>query len=143
MPRCYESIVIQAPIEKVRAVIRNIHNMSWGAKTISQCEAVGEIPVTHTGAKCVLSEVFHETLLERNENEHCIRYSIDDGPSPVSKEEISDYIGTIQLFPVTIDQTTFVSLSSAWEADIHLAVAFCQPIYRSLLQELSLNVNLR
>ncbi len=143
MPRCYESIILQAPIETVWNTIRDVHDMSWGAGVISQCEAVGEISGTNPGAKRVLNDEFHETLLECNDAEHRICYSIDDGPSPVSKKEISDYIGTMQLFPVTIGHATFMSWSSTWEADSHLAVDFCQPIYRSLLQELSQNVNLR
>ena len=141
MPQCYQSIVIQTPIEKVWGAIRNFHDMSWGSKVITQCVAVGEQCGTKTGAKRVLNNAFHETLLECNDTEHRIRYSIDDGPSPVSRQEISDYIGTIQLFPVTIDDATFVAWSSSWNADNTAAIDFCELIYRSLLQELSLNLS--
>ena len=141
MPQCYQSIVIQAPIEKVWGTIRNFHDMSWGSKVITQCVAVGEQSGTETGARRILNNAFHETLLECNDTEYRIRYSIDDGPSPVSRQEVSDYIGTIQLFPVTIDHATFVAWSSSWNANNNDAVDFCEPIYRSMLQELSLNLS--
>ena len=140
MPQCYQSIVIQAPIEKVWETIRNFHDLSWGAKVITECVAVGEQSSFEVGAKRLLNQVFHETLLECSDTEHRMRYSIDDGPSPVSRQEVSDYIGTIQLLPVTKDNTTFVAWSSSWHANSNAAVDFCQPIYSSLLQELSLNL---
>ena len=43
MPQCYQSIVIQAPIKKVWGTVRNFHNLSWGAKVITQCMPVGEL----------------------------------------------------------------------------------------------------
>ncbi len=141
MPQCYQSIVIHSPIDEVWNTIRNFHDMSWGANVITKCVAVGERSGTETGAKRILNDAFHETLLECNDAEFRIHYSIDDGPSPVSRKEVSDYIGTVQLFPVTMDHTTFMSWSSSWNANNHAAVDFCEPIYRSLLQELSLKLN--
>jgi Polyketide cyclase / dehydrase and lipid transport len=141
MPQCYQSIVIQAPVEKVWEAIKNFHDLSWGANVIAKCEAVGALPGTEVGAIRILNDVFHETLLECNDSKHRIRYSIDDGPSPVSRQEVANYIGTIQLFPVTADNTTFVSWSSVWQAKDSQAVDFCQPIYSSLLQDLALTLN--
>jgi|GEM_PF-2200859 len=96
MPKCYQSIVIAAPIELVWETVKNFHDFSWAAGVIDSCEAVGNIGGTEIGAKRVLNGAFQETLLEYNETAHRVRYSIDDGPSPVSVQEVKNYIGTLQ-----------------------------------------------
>ncbi|MDP3334294.1 MAG: SRPBCC family protein [Methylococcaceae bacterium] len=137
MPKCYQSIVIAAPIEKVWETVKNFHDFSWSAGVIDSCEAVGSIGGTEIGAKRILNGAFHETLLEYNEAEHRVRYSIDDGPSPVSAQEVKDYIGTLQLRPVTLSNATFVEWHSAWESRSEEAIDFCHQIYVALLRTLA------
>lgn len=137
MPQCYQSIIVHAPIEKVWETIKNFHDMSWSSSVIEQCEAVGEISGTEVGAKRILNGVFHETLLECNDHEHRVRYSIDDGPSPVSASEVNNYIGRVQLKPVTLSGDTFVEWGSTWESNSEEARDFCHQIYVALLKALA------
>jgi hypothetical protein len=99
MPQCYQSIVIGSPIEEVWVTVKNFHDFSWATEVIDRREAVDGIGGTEIGAKRILNGVFHETLLECNEASHCIRYSIDDGPSPVSAQEVKNYVGTRKCGP--------------------------------------------
>ena len=98
---------------------------------------MGDKKGTEVGAIRILNDAFHETLLEVNANEHRIRYSIDDGPSPVSASEVKNYVGQIQLKPVTLDGNTFVEWSSAWESSSEEARDFCHQIYVALLKALA------
>ncbi len=137
MPTCYQSIIVSAPIEKVWDKVKNFHDMSWADQVIAQCDAVGNVSATELGAKRILNNAFHETLLECNDNEYRVRYSIDDGPSPVSAEEVKNYIGQIQLKPVTLSNETFVEWGSTWESSSEEAREFCHQIYVALLQSLA------
>ena len=137
MPQCYQSIIVHSPIEKVWDIIKNFHDMSWASPVIEQCESAGDFSGTEVGAKRILNGVFHETLLECNANEHRVRYSINDGPSPVSASEVGNYIGQIQLKPVTLTDDTFVEWGSTWESNSEEARDFCHQIYVALLKALA------
>ena len=137
MLQCYQSIIVNAPITNVWNTLKNFHDMSWATGVINQCEAVGDLGGTDVGAKRILNGVFHETLLEFNEPEYRIRYSIDDGPSPVSPSEVKNYIGQIQLKPVTLNGNTFVEWGSKWESSSEEACDFCGQIYVALLKALA------
>lgn len=137
MPQCHQSIVINAPVETVWNTIKNFHDMSWGSSVIKNCDPVGEISGTETGAKRILNEAFHETLIECNEQEHRILYSIDEGPSPVSSSEVRHYVGNLHLIPVTLNNSTFVEWGSSWESISEEAVEFCSAIYVALLKQLA------
>lgn len=141
MLQCYQSILVQAPIQQVWNTVRDFHDMSWASQVIQQCSAVGDLSGTEAGAKRVLNGVFHETLLECNDAEYRIRYSIDDGPSPVSQAEVKNYVGQVQLRPVTLGDTTFVEWSSSWESASEEARDFCHQIYVALLKALADRLN--
>lgn len=137
MPQCYQSIIVNAPINYVWDAIKNFYDMSWAKNFIETCEAVGNRSGSEAGAQRVLNEVFYETLLECNELEHRIRYTIDDGPPPVSANEIKNYTVQIVLKPITLNSATFVEWSSAWEANTEEARDFCQFVYVVLLKALA------
>lgn len=131
---CYNSAVIQAPVEKVWETLRNFHDFSWSAKVISKIETEGN--PEQIGVKRVLNGVFFETLLALDDVERKMRYSIDDGPDAVSKDNVAGYIGQIKVFPITDDNSTFVLWSSRWESGGEGTKEFCDPIYRGLLADL-------
>lgn len=137
MPHCYQSIIVNAPIDKVWDTVKNFHDVSWAAGVIEKCEAIGAIPGTEIGAKRVLNGAFHETLLECNDAERRVRYSIDDGPAPVSAAEVSNYISSLHLLPVTLHDATFVEWGSSWESSSEDAAEFCHQIYVALLKALA------
>ena len=134
---CYNSIVVDAPIERVWNTIRDFHKLDWGRPFITSVTAVGEIPGDQVGAKRILNGAFEETLQEFDESKYRISYTIDDGPEPVSKSSVTHYVGKIRLLPVTADDTTFVQWASEFQSDDTALVAdFCNPIYAALLASL-------
>ncbi len=136
MGRCYNSVVVKAPVEKVWARICDFHDLSWAVGMDLKVEAVGERK-TLVGAKRVISGAFHETLVALDEAGRSFSYSIDDGPGPVAKGAVSNYVGTVRLLPVTADGSTFVEWSSRYESPNDAAVGdFCNPIYQSALKGL-------
>jgi len=138
MPSTYQSIVIDAPIEKVWDTVKNFHDFSWAPSVIQSCEIVGDSNGLELGAKRVLNGAFHETLVELDNNKHKIKYSIDDGPAPVSASDVTNYFGTLRLRESTIDNKTLVGWGSVWESESEDAVEFCRGIYVALLNSLSL-----
>lgn len=137
MPSTYQSIVADAPIAEVWAKINNFHDLSWAPNVITNVKKIGNINGREAGAKRILNDVFHETLVEVVDDEYKMKYSIDDGPSPVSRDEVSNYFGVVKLSPATNANGTLVEWSSSWESDVEDAAEFCNGIYVALLGELA------
>lgn len=138
MPITYQSTVVNASLEDVWNRVSDFHDLSWAPEVISKCEKVGDSGGREVGAKRVLNDAFHETVTRVDAGAHVLEYSIDDGPSPVSPGEVSNYLGVISLKPVTMNDApaTFVEWSSAWDSDSEEAVDFCHGIYVALLNSL-------
>jgi len=136
MGKTYQSIVINAPVEKVWEKLSNFHDMSWASGVINKCEPVGKLKSNQIGAQRLLNNAFHETLLGTNQVDRTIQYSIDDGPSPVSKNDVQEYIGAIRISPVTEDHATFVEWASSWRGNDAAATDFRHNIYVALLAAL-------
>lgn len=134
MGQTHQSTVISAPPEDVWDAIRNFHDMSWAPNVITSLEPVGEIPGDEEGAGRVLNGAFHETLIEVNDDDRRVRYSIDDGPSPVSKDDVSNYVGKLELRPE--GDETFVEWSSSWERNDDETHEFCHGMYIALLADM-------
>ncbi len=141
MPTTDQSIVVDAPIEDVWSRFINFHDLSWAPNVISNVEKVGDVDGGIPGAKRILNNAFHETLIEINSDEYFLRYSIDDGPSPVSKAEVDNYVGVVTLGPSAEGDGTLVEWTSSWESRADDAVAFCHGIYVALLEELANSFN--
>lgn len=136
MGKTYQSIVISAPVDRVWATIRNFHDMSWCPNVITGVDTVGDVPGDQVGAKRVLNGAFHETLTELNDDERTFAYSITDGPSPVSKADVSNYVGRVAVRPITEGSGTFVEWSSSWDKNDQAAHEFCHTIYCALLGDM-------
>ena len=137
MPSTNQSIVVNAPITEVWVKFNNFHDLSWAPNVVTKVEKIGNVDGGEVGAKRILNNAFHETLVEIDEDRYMIRYSIDDGPSPVSKEEVSNYFGVVILSSETEGNGTLVEWSSSWDSDLEDAVEFCHGIYVALLSELA------
>lgn len=137
MPETNQSRVVDAAPSEVWKKLRNFHDLSWAPSVISSVDKVGDTDGSTAGAKRILNKAFHETLVEIDEKGHSLRYSIDDGPSPVSRAEVSDYYGSIRLSPAQGGKGTLVEWTSRWESKSEDAVAFCHGIYVALLEELA------
>lgn len=134
---CYNTAVINAPSDEVWSTLKNFHDMSWAKNVITQLDKVGEKASHEVGAKRILNGGIPETLLSIDDGAKSLTYSIDDGPEAISKDNLEGYVGSITVYSVTDDNTSFVLWTSKWESDKNGGVAdFCNPIYRALLQDL-------
>ena len=131
---CYHSAILNAPVETVWTTISNFHDMSWASEVITSLEVKGDVAGDEVGAVRLLNGLFLETLREVDEPNYSFTYSIDDGPDVIAKEVVANYLGTVELTPVTIGDQTLIEWSSVYDSDDENAVAeFCNPIYVALL----------
>jgi Polyketide cyclase / dehydrase and lipid transport len=135
MPSTHQTIVINAPINEIWNKFSDFHDLSFAPDVITDLEKVGSIDGHNSGAKRILNHAFHETLIEADSNMHMLKYSIDDGPSPISKDEVSNYVGTVKMS--SNGDGTLVEWDSTWDASEENAVEFCHGIYVALLNGLS------
>ena len=137
MPETNQSIDINAPISDIWNKLNDFHHFSWAPNVITKIEKVGPADGNQIGARRVLNDLFHETLIELDNNNYFMKYSIDDGPSPISKNDVSNYFGMIKLSTTDDPTHTYVSWSSSWESNSDEAVGFCHNIYVALLNDLA------
>jgi carbon monoxide dehydrogenase subunit G len=137
MGQCYNSAVVAAPLDRVWQALRDFHDVSWAKGVVEQVEIKGDKGPSEVGSQRVLNGAFVETLIELDDAAHRLRYTMDDGPGPLSKDVVDRYIGTVQLRPVTAGDQTFVEWVSDYESCDDAAVhSFCNPVYGALLQAL-------
>ncbi len=137
MGKCYNSAVINAPSQIVWEKIRNFHDLAWAAGVVTKTAVVGDLKGDRIGAKRILNDVFHETLLSLDDKERIFSYRIDDGPGPVAKDAVKNYVGAVRVLPITENNTTFVDWQSTYEsADDRAVGELCNPIYQAVLQAL-------
>ncbi len=137
MGRCYNSAVINAPCEAVWGTIRNFHDLAWATGVVTKTDVVGDLKGNQIGARRILNDVFHETLLTVDEQERAFTYRIDDGPGPVAKNAVKHYVGRVRVFPITENNTTFIEWQSTYDSADDVSVGeLCNPMYQALLQAL-------
>ena len=138
MPSCYQTRVINSPIEKVWDTIKNFHNLEWAPNVVTSCTKVGNKEGNEVGAKRVLNDVFEETLISIDESQHTFLYSIDEAPeSPVSSEEVSHYVGVVKLLPITQTDETFIEWKSSWDSNSIEGEEFCHTLYVAMMADLN------
>ncbi len=115
MGQTKQSITINTPVDRVWKAIRNFHKMNWAPNVIANIEVVGDVPGDQVGAVRVLNAAFRETLLTLDDKERTFSYSIDDGPSPVSKSDVKNYVGRVGVQRAPENKGTLVEWSSTWE----------------------------
>ena len=134
MGNCNNSIDIQAPVDTVWAKVRNFHDMSWATGVVEKTEVVGDVKGDQVGAKRVLNDAFHETVTVLDDGAKTLSYQITDGPGPLAKDAVKNYIGTIKILPGAADGSTRVEWTSSFESgDDSKVEEFCNPIYVALL----------
>ena len=134
---CYNSVVIDAPADKVWEVLKNFHDLSWSKNVVTKVDIIGDKTANEIGAKRILNDAFHETLRSLDNSKRKFTYSIDDGPTAVSKDNVEGYLGKVRVFSVSDNDTSFVLWTSKWKTTKEDGVAdFCNPIYHAILQDL-------
>ncbi len=136
MGQTKQAITIKAPVEAVWQAVRNFHDMTWAPNVITELKVVGNLRGDQVGSARVLNGVFHETLRKLDEDQHTFSYSIDDAPSPISRQEIDNYIGRVDVKPATDGEGTLVEWTSAWDKNDEKAYEFCHGIYLALLDDM-------
>ena len=136
MGQTYQSATIHAPVERVWNTLRDFHDMSWAPNVITGLEVIGDAGSDEPGAGRVLNGAFHETLQEINDEDRTFAYTIDDGPSPISKDDVKNYVGRVSVQAGDGEGSTLVEWSSSWEQNDEAAFEFCHGIYIALLDEL-------
>ncbi len=132
MGTCYNKIQINTPIEKVWETINDFHDGSWAPGVITSMDKVGDKTGNEIGAQRVINNAFHETLIEFNPQQYKFAYSIDDGPGPVAKDAVANYVGVVQL--TATENGCQAEWSSAFDSTNANEVSdFCNPIYQALL----------
>lgn len=134
MGSTFQEIEIKAPIDAVWKAIQNFHDLSWAPNVVTGVDIVGNKPGDKPGAGRVLNGVFHETLRTHDNMGKSFTYSIDDGPSPVSKDEVSNYVGRVLLEHMATG--TRVEWSSTWKDNDEPVKEFCHAIYVALLNDM-------
>jgi hypothetical protein len=136
MGKTQQSIVINAGVDKVWKAIRSFHDMSWAPNVISELQIVGDIAGDQVGAMRLLNGAFRETLLNIDNEKHVFSYSIDDGPSPVSKADVANYVGRVHVTEAEGGAGSQVEWTSSWEKNDELAAEFCHGIYVAFLGDM-------
>ncbi len=135
MGQTQQSTVINASIEKVWAAIRDFHDLRWAPNVITGVEVEGDRAGDQVGAIRILNGAFRETLRELDDEGRTFAYSIDEGPSPISSDEVRDYVGRVRVRPAD-EGGTLVEWSSSWLDNDEAAYAFSHPIYVALLADM-------
>ena len=102
---------------------------------VTELQVVGDKAGDEPGAGRLLNGAFHETLLTIDDEAKIFTYSIDDGPPPVSKDEMSNYVGRVAVEP-TASGGARVEWTSSWEQNDDAIHDFCQTIYVALLGDM-------
>ena len=136
MGNTHQTIEIAASPDKVWEAIRDFHDLSWAPNVIANVDSVGEKSGDEVGASRVLNGVFQETLLTLEEETRTFTYSIDDGPSPISKDDVKNYVGRVTVQEAEEGDGTLVEWSSSWQDNNEAAAEFCHGIYVALLQDM-------
>jgi hypothetical protein len=139
MPGCYQTRVINAPIEKVWDTIKNFHDLSWCPSVVISCDKIGKINGNMKGAKRLLNGIFEETLLSVDTTQYTFTYSIDEAlGSPVSSKKVSNYVGIVSLLSITQTDETFMEWKSSWKANSIEGEEFCHTLYVAMMADLNI-----
>lgn len=132
---CFNSVVVDAPVNRVWGALRNFHDMSWAADEV-ECEPTGAYAGNQIGAKRIINGTFYETLIGLDDQARVMRYRIDVGTDSASKDNVQEFIGEIRAVPITEDNTTLVVWTTSWEPSTGAVAEPGDAVYQSMLAEL-------
>ena len=136
MGTTYNSTVVDAPIEKVWATVRNFYDLAWTQMNLT-VKAVNDLKPDQIGASRIINDVFHETLTDLNDFERSFAYHMTDGPDAVAKDKVKSFYGKLQLFAITDEDKTYALWTTTYDAPDNSAVGeFVNPIYQAALKGL-------
>jgi hypothetical protein len=134
MGKTFNSIIINAPTDKVWGIVRDFHGIANWSGAVESCDMVGDAKTDQPGARRKLNGAIEETLQGVDNTTLTQTYSIDAGPGPLA--EMKNYVGTAVVRAVTSDNSSYVEWSSTWDRNDGAVTEFCNPIYASFLADL-------
>ncbi|HXT07609.1 MAG TPA: SRPBCC family protein [Roseiarcus sp.] len=115
MIRNYVSSVIDAPIEKVWALLRDFNSLPQWHPRMVESEIEGGLPSDKVGCvrrlKLASGPVLRERLLGLSDRDHTVIYTIEKTPQP-----ITNHVATVKLTAVTDGDRTFAEWSAEFDA---------------------------
>lgn len=137
----YNSIVIDAPADRVWSTLRNFNSMDWAEGIVESLESTNGKGGTEVGAARVVNGAIHETLQSFDDDSMAFSYSIDEGPDVLASDMLSGYLGKARVTPITSTGQSFVEWSSDWDSAKGDVKGFCDPLYSGLLGLLAQKFN--
>ncbi|MDN5870210.1 MAG: SRPBCC family protein [Nitrococcus sp.] len=131
----FNSVVVEAPVNRVWGAMRNFHDMSWAADEV-ECEPVGAYAGNQIGAKRIINGTFYETLIGLDDQARIMRWRIDLGSDSAVKDNVQEIIGEIRVYPITEDNTTFVLWATSQEPSTGGVAEAGDDAYQAMLAEL-------
>jgi uncharacterized protein YndB with AHSA1/START domain len=129
MPRVYVSSVIDAPAERVWAILRDFNGLPRWVPAIAESRIEQNLPADRVGCIRALTMKeggrIRERLVALSDYELSVAYVILESPLGVT-----DYVATLRLFPVTDSGRTFAE----WVAEFECAPDRAVPLARQIGQ---------
>lgn len=128
MGECNHSITIHCNLKKAWSVIKKFDDLSWATSIVESVDSSKK-------NQRVINGVFHETLINLDNNLHQLSYKIDQGPGPLARDNIASYVGTISV--TEMPNGVIVNWCSVFSSNNdNSVIEFCNPIYQTLLSDL-------
>ncbi len=127
MARVYVSAIIPAPAAKVWAVVRDFNGLPRWVPAVAESRIEQGLPADRIG--CVRAFMLRdgarirERLLALSDYDYSVTYSILESPM-----EVTDYVATLRLFPVTESGECFAEWQADFECAPERAAALAQQI---------------
>lgn len=115
MQHCIISVVIPAPVDRVWEKIGNFYDLSWAKHFIQDCKPIGSATSKTPGMKRLVNGLFEEVLVEYKEDDYFYVTRMENGPPPVSPEQVSNYTAAISLIPMKGNKGTYAKICAHWE----------------------------
>lgn len=133
MPRVYVSSVIDAPAERVWAVVRDFNALPRWVPAVADSRIEQNLPADRVG--CIRAFTLkdggklREQLLALSDYEYSVSYAILESPLGVT-----DYVATLRLFPVTDGGRTFAEWAAEFDCAPDRAAAVSRQIGQGVFQ---------
>jgi uncharacterized protein YndB with AHSA1/START domain len=115
MIRIYVSSVIDAPVDRVWALVRDFNSLPQWHPRMVESEIEAGLPSDRIGCvrrfKLASGPILREKLVGLSDRDHTVVYTMEETPQP-----ITNHVATVKLTPVTDGDRTFAEWSAEFDA---------------------------
>jgi uncharacterized protein YndB with AHSA1/START domain len=115
MIKIYVSSVIDAPVDKVWALVRDFNSLPQWHPRMVESEIEGGLSCDQVGCvrrfKLASGPILREKLVGLSDRDHKVVYTMEETPQP-----ITNHVATVKLTPVTDGNRTFAEWSAEFDA---------------------------